>query len=177
MYFAYSPPTMQILSGINIKPEKESAINVHAEQLALQKIKDLGGDVISLIVVVGELQADTQSGRLATTLQPCGLCRDKLDRSGLVVDDGTIVVSALPDLRTMEMQLFGSLKLFHANNDDSGILRINLPEMDLLKPFKPSTNTPYALKESTKQDTEEAIWFQKIEVPLSTFRQTGSFLA
>lgn len=174
MSFILKPPTMQYFAGVNIKPEKDSAINIHAEQLALQKIKDFGGKVITIVAVVGELQEDTQSGRLAETLHPCGLCRKKLYESGLIDPKRSLIASALPDLRTIEMYSFEALEQFHAHNDASGIFGVSLPEMELLKPFKPENpSVPYALINTPEQDAEEAIWFNEVELPLAHFRLTG----
>lgn len=174
MSFILNPPTMQIFAGVNIKPEKDSVINIHAEQLALQKIRDFGGDVITIVAVVGELQEDTQSGRLAETLHPCGLCRGKLDESGLVDPKKSLIVSALPDLRTIEMYSFEALEQFHTHNNADGIFRVQLPEMELLSPFKPTNpSEPYTLIDSPELDAEEDIWFNQVELPLIHFRQTG----
>jgi cytidine deaminase len=176
MSFILKPPTMQVFAGVNIKPEKESVINIHAEQLALQKIRDFGGDVITLIAVVGELQEDTQSGMLAETLHPCGLCREKLATSGLVHPDKSLIVSALPDLRTIEMYSFNALERFHSSNDTSGIFGVSLPDMEMLTPFAPEdTSQPYTLQESPRQDAEEDIWFNAVELPLLQYRQTGTW--
>lgn len=177
MTFKLNPPESVFYTGINIKPEQESVINVHAEQLALQKIKDFGGQVITVVAVVGELQADTQSGRLAETLHPCGLCRDKLTESGLLDQERSLIVSALPDLRTIEMYSPEALTRFHDTQDDSGIFRVNgLPEMELLTPFVPSdTQTPITLRSTAKQDYEEDIWLEAVTIPLFTYSQTGSW--
>ncbi len=174
MSFILNPPTMQVFAGVNIKPEKESVINIHAEQLALQKINDFGGDVITIVAVVGELQEDTQSGRLAETLHPCGLCREKLSESGLIDPARSLVVSALPNLRTIEMYSFEALEQFHTHDDATGIFGVSLPEMELLKPFKPENpSEPYTLFDTPEQDVEEDIWFNKVELPLAHFRLTG----
>lgn len=177
MTFKLNPPESVFYTGINIKPEQESVINVHAEQLALQKIKDFGGQVITMVAVVGELQADTQSGRLAETLHPCGLCRDKLADSGLLDQKRSLIVSALPDLRTIEMYSPEALNRFHDTQDDSGIFRVNrLPEMELLTPFVPSdTQTPITLRSTPQQDYEEDIWLEAVGIPLVTYSQTGSW--
>jgi cytidine deaminase len=176
MAFKLFPATMQIHAGVNIKPEQDSVINVHAEQLALQKIKDFGGDIITIVAVVGELQEDTQSGRLAETLHPCGLCREKLDASGLIDQQKSLIVSALPDLRTIEMYSFSALQAFHDSHDTSGIYSVTLPDLELLRPFTVSdTSTPYSLIDTPESDAEEEIWQREVELPLYHFRHTGQW--
>lgn len=174
LYFTFKPAKMQIVSGINIKPQEDSAINIHAEQLALQKMNDRNGDIISLIAVVGDVQPDTQSGRLAKTLHPCGLCREALLASGVVDDDRTLVVGALPDLRTIEMYPFGALTDFHQHNDYTRIFPVNLPELELLKPYEVADPTvPVVLSETAESNAEEDIWEESVELPLLSFRLTG----
>lgn len=176
MAFKLQPATMQIFAGVNIKPEQESVINIHAEQLALQKIKDFGADIITIVAVVGELQEDTQSGRLAETLHPCGLCRVKLAESGLVDPDKSLIVSALPDLRTIEMYSFSALQAFHTSHDTSGILTVTLPDLELLRPFTVTdTAQPYTLLDTEQSDREEEIWQQKVELPLYHYRLHGEW--
>ncbi len=175
MYFCFEPAIMQMVSGINIKPESESVINVHAKQLALQKLKDRGASIISLIAVVGELQADTQSGMLAETLHPCGLCRDKLSESGYVNPTKTLVVSALPDLRTLEFYTFKALSEFHTDGYRDNILSVKLPEMELLTPFEPKSQEPYKLVDTPEIQAEEDIWEQNVEMPLLHYRLTGEW--
>lgn len=174
--FCLDPPVMQVLSGINIKPDEDGgSINIHAEQLALQKMKDSGGDVVPLIAVVGELQPDTQSGMLADTLHPCGLCRDALDSSGFVDDVKTIIVSALPDLRTLEFYSFGALKKFHEESTSQGIYSVRLPELELLTPFAPESYEPHRLQDSPKIRAEEEIWRTAVEFPLLQYRLNGTW--
>jgi hypothetical protein len=167
---------MQIVSGINIKPYEDSgSVNIHAEQLALKKIQEYGRNIITLIAVVGDLQADTQSGSIADTLHPCGLCRDALDASGLVDDERTLVVSALPDLQTLEFYSFGALKKFHEGGQNEGIYTVRLPELELLTPFEPISNEPLKLIDTPEIQAEEDIWEENVELPLLQFRLTGAW--
>lgn len=175
MYFCFKPAVMQMVSGINIKPESESVVNIHAEQLALQKLKDRGASIISLIAVVGELQADTQSGMLAETLHPCGLCRDKLGDSGYIDTDKTLVVSALPNLRTLEFYPFKALGEFHDGGQTNNIHSVKLPDLELLTPFIADPSKPYQLINTPKGDAEEEIWQEHVEMPLVHYRLTGSW--
>lgn len=176
--YTINPLTARLLSGINVNPQKNGELNMHAEQLVLQKIKDWGANLITLITVVGEVQADTQSGFLAKTLHPCGLCREALDQSGYVDDDRTIVASALPDLRTLEMYSFGALKEFHKTGDFIDIYQARLPNLELLTPFVPPIDgSPVALDESPQMRQEEEIWESAVGIPLLNYRLTGQWPA
>lgn len=179
MAFEVEKSQFAFYSGFNIKPEEETEVNVHAEQLALTKIiNNIGAvAVITMVVVVGKLQADTQSGHLAHTLHPCGLCRNALTDSGLLNQERTLVVSALPDFRTIEMYSPQSLHRFHETGDSSGIYRVlDLPDMELLKPFEPKdSNKPYRLVENPTENIEEKIWFEKVGLPLFHFSQSGQW--
>jgi cytidine deaminase len=133
-----SPSRLSTLTGFNAKPEEDSEVNMHAEQLAIQKMEDREDDFISMIVIVGDTQSDKQSGHEMHTLHPCGLCRDVMDRHPAIDNEATIIVSALPTFQTIELYSLNALKRFHENHgDDSGIQKFTLLPMKLLEPFVP----------------------------------------
>lgn len=150
----------QFFSGINAKPESVTQVNIHAEQLAIQKAKDRGFTVIRIVAVVGETQEDTQSGHQMCTLHPCGLCRTAMENSPLIDNDKTLVVTALPDLRTIEVSNIRSLKRYHEEQDFSAIQRIDLPDLSILRPV--TTGAPIRLNDDDRTRQEERIWDSKI---------------
>lgn len=163
------PSQMRFMSGVNIKPEDGSVINIHAEQLALRKLKDEGFDMVSMVVVVGETQNDQQSGRTMNTLHPCGLCRTALLQSDIVDDKHTLIVSALPDFSVIEATDLAGLEAFHTTGDTRGIMRFDLEQdMELLTPH--TGNEPIHLIETDKQIAEERVWFETVERPLTERR-------
>ncbi len=174
--YTLNPLTARLLSGLNVTPQKNGELNMHAEQLALQKVSDWGANLISLIAVVGEVQADTQSGFIADTLHPCGLCREALDESETIDDDRTIIASALPDLRTIELYSFGALKRFHETGNFREIYQAKLPELELLTPFIPPSNgQAITLEDTPELRREERIWESTIGIPLLNYRLTSQW--
>lgn len=163
------PSVMRYMSGVNIKPEEDSVINIHAEQLALKKLLAEGFDMISMVVLVGETQNDQQSGRPMHTLHPCGLCRTKLLESDLVDPELTLVVSALPDFSAIEVANLTDLQRFHEAGDDSGIMKFDFEEpLEILTPHQGSE--PVMLVDTPQTMVEERKWSEIVEVPLSERR-------
>lgn len=161
----YRPSLLQDITGINIKPEEESAINIHAEQLALTKLEENGFESVSMVVVVGETQSDQQSGKAMHTLHPCGICRNILLASPMIDPELTLVVSALPSFKTIEIASLKDLKAFHENGDESGILRAEFATLlDLFKPV--TTKEPIHLVDDDRTLAEERIWTNAIDIPL-----------
>jgi len=106
------------LSGFNVKPDASGRVNIHAEQMAIEKAKKYGLNRILAFAVWGEPQPDTQSGRDSPTLHPCGLCRDYMGKSGLIAPE-TIILSGGSDFRTAELYTYHELCEFH----DGGNIR------------------------------------------------------
>lgn len=150
-------PRYQLLTGVNVKPDEESAMNVHAEQSALQKVDDRNYSAVSMVAVVGETQNDTQSGKKMHTLHPCGLCRNVLANHPCVHPDNTLIVSALPSLRIIEASSLNGLKAFHETGDDSRIHLIEFPEMEILQPFTPELDKSAVRLAELKDDSED-LW-------------------
>ncbi|OYX42982.1 hypothetical protein B7Y94_02520 [Candidatus Saccharibacteria bacterium 32-49-12] len=131
---------LSLFTGYNIKPAADSHINIHAEELALQAAHAEKIDAVSLVTIVGDTQLDQQSGREMLTLHPCGLCRNALDDDPLVLNDSTLVFSALPDFSTVE---YGTVNDFthyhHADPGESVRLRqLSLPPIDNILPTDPA---------------------------------------
>jgi|GEM_PF-1596551 len=150
-------PGFQIVTGINVKPDQTTSMNVHAEQVALQKVDDRRFHYVSTLAVVGETQADTQSGHGAATLHPCGLCRSAIAQHPGIDPEHTLLASALPDLRTIELYNLASLQRFHDHGDESEVQRFDLPDLALLKPFTQETGV-VKLDDSDEAYKDEMQW-------------------
>ena len=125
--FIGNPSYRQLMTGVNMKPDEDTAMNVHAEQVSLQKARDRGFDIVSMLVVVGNTQSDKQSGVEMPTLHPCGLCRGVMSSDPLIDNEATLIVSALPDFSKIEMYNLEALHAFHESHDRSGIQQFDLP--------------------------------------------------
>ncbi|MGB4957281.1 MAG: hypothetical protein WBO49_02450 [Candidatus Saccharimonas sp.] len=150
-------PRFQLLSGINVKPDEQSMMNVHAEQTALQKVDDRHYSAVSIVAVVGETQSDQQSGKMMHTLQPCGLCRNILAMHPCIHPENTLIVSALPSLETIEAYSVASLERFHKTGDRSGMRLFQFPELEILKPFTPGPALSAVRLSNLESDGEE-LW-------------------
>jgi cytidine deaminase len=155
-------PKYQFLTGVNIKPDEDSSINIHAEQLALQKARDRGFTAVRMLVVVGNTQPDTQSGHEMHTLHPCGLCRQVIEDDPMVDNEVTLIASTTPDFHTLELYNLEGLKSFNETGSEAGIARFSFPDMPLL--FAPApVLQPGEVYDIGAHDTpelraEEAIW-------------------
>ncbi len=162
-----NPSFLQFISGINIKPEEDSVINIHAEQLALTKLEEDGFDMVSMIAIVGELQADQQSGKTMHTLHPCGLCRKVLLSSPIMDGELTLIVTALPDFSVIEVSNLTGLQRFHELGDDSGITRFHFDTpLKILTPYDGSVPADLRLLDTPEALAEEREWDRIIGDPL-----------
>jgi cytidine deaminase len=154
----------QILPGINAKTNEDGPLNMHAEQLALRTAKAIKADMVSIVAVVGETQADQQSGHEMHTLHPCGKCRTKLADDPMIDNDATLIFSALPSLRTIEVGTVNSLLAYHEDNepDQSGVTLFEFPDLELLQPFTPPVHGVVRLEDNERTDEEERIWVNTI---------------
>ena len=168
---AFNPANFQIMTGVNVKPDEVSSMNVHAEQVALQKMRDRQFDVASMVVVVGNTQPDKQSGSNMPTLHPCGLCRSVMLQDPLIDKDATLIVSALPDFSKIELYNLASLYDFHESHDASGIYRIDMPHLSLFDPVMTSS-TPYTLEDTNETIAEERLWNETAGAYLTQRRMT-----
>ena len=153
-----------ILPGFNVKTNADGPVNVHAEQSALTTAQSVNADMVSIVAVVGETQADQQSGHEMHTLHPCGMCRTQLESSPLVDNDATLIFSALPDLRTIEVSTVNGLHNYHNNTqpDRSGVTLFELPDLELLKPFITPRSGIIRLDDSERLVDEDRIWGSSI---------------
>lgn len=122
------------IHGTNVKPQEDAGpVNVHAEQMMLLMARQLKLDTLDTIALVGDLQPDTQSGKLQPTLHPCGICRSDLERSGLVTPQ-TLIISGAPDLSSVQWYNLDGLSRYHESGDKSGIQTVNdLPPLEDMK--------------------------------------------
>ncbi len=164
----FSPARFQVLEGVNVKPEEESKINIHAEQQALQKARDYGFNAVSMLVVVGEPQPDQQTGRESPTLHPCGLCREFMGNDPLIDNNNTLIASVLPSFQTIEMYDLQALRDLH-DEKPAAIARFDLPPLHL---FEPIDTTSGAAQPPDDEETEEElrIWHGTVGPYLSARR-------
>ncbi|MEO6761748.1 MAG: hypothetical protein ABI220_05275 [Candidatus Saccharimonadales bacterium] len=119
----------QFVHGANIKPVQGlEEINIHAEHSILSKceVEREPSETASIITlaVVGDIQPDQQSGQATTTLHPCGVCREQFEDPACPVDEETLIVTANPELTTIEAFCLDGLRRLHQSNDPSGILTV-----------------------------------------------------
>ena len=154
----FRPSSLQVMTGVNVKPDEESAMNVHAEQVALQKTRDRHFDVASMVVVVGNTQSDKQSGNEMPTLHPCGLCRNVMLNDALVDSKASLIVSALPDFSKIELYNLESLHAYHESHDKSGITQLDLPYLPTL--FDPinESGPVHTLIDTPQTLEDERVW-------------------
>jgi cytidine deaminase len=159
-------PAYQFLTGVNLKPEEDSVVNIHAEQLAMQKARDRGYSAIRTIVVVGNTQTDTQSGHEMHTLHPCGLCRDVMEHDPMVDNEVTLIASTTPDFLTLELYNLHGLKAFHETGSEEGIARFtfeDLPHLfDPIPKLKPGEAFDLGVFETPEAREQERVWDAKV---------------
>lgn len=154
---AFNPSNFQIMTGVNVKPDEESSMNVHAEQVALQKTRDRHFDVASMVVVVGNTQSDKQSGNEMPTLHPCGLCRGVMFDDPLVDNEASLIASALPDFSKIELYNLNTLRQFHESHDKTAMHELTLPHLSLFDPV-PEQSAPIILKDTPETLADEKVW-------------------
>lgn len=157
----FQPSGMRFMTGANVKPDEDSTMNVHAEQVALQKARDRQFDVVSIVAVVGETQNDTQSGKEMHTLHPCGLCRAIMLQDALVDPKASLIVSALPDFSKIELYNLEALHAFHTTHDASGIQQFELPHLEMFEPA-PTDVAAHIIEDTPESIREERIWNDSI---------------
>lgn len=144
--------------GYNVKVDDTDTVNIHAEDLVTEKAREAGFRHISVLSIIGPTQEDNTSGKEMETLHPCGRCRERLNRSELVSDD-TLVVTARPDFRVIQIANISALTVAHDQGDMSGITTFQyVATPQILKPRNHDawqTNTPIRVEEidSTDYDT------------------------
>ncbi|OJU87534.1 hypothetical protein BGO17_00865 [Candidatus Saccharibacteria bacterium 49-20] len=164
-----SPSGYQIVTGANYKPSEESDVNVHAEQLATQRAREFGHNIISIIGVVGETQLDQQSGHATHTLHPCGKCRHALGSSPLVHPEHTLIASALPDFRTIELSTISRLTQYHDEAAFDTVTRLEIPKLSILEPLMMG-GVVHPTDDQAIRDEEHA-WDAAMEPHLEVFRR------
>ena len=173
------PLTIESLLGGNNKPvEKSDVINVHAEhQLMIQAMETkLPGQAanIPLFAVMGDLQPDQQTGLMAPTLHPCGVCRDAFMEPDTPIGPESICVTARADYTEVEWFTIGALNAYHRGEiDRSSFGRASFAKT----PLAFSTTLPErgdAPVDMAQFDTEEYLesdWevAQKLQIPLMKY--------
>ncbi len=120
--------------GANSKPVSGSdIINVHAEHTILSMVEtgrrtDEQTHHVPLVGIIGDLQADQQSGTDTATLHPCGICREAFQEQESLVDSTSLIVTTNPDFTAVEWFSTAALARLHDEGDDSGIGRAEFSE-------------------------------------------------
>ena len=164
-----SPSEFRIVTGANFKPSEESEDNIHAEQLAVKRARELGHSIVSIVGVVGETQPDQQSGHFTHTLHPCGKCRNVLGHSPLVHPEYTLIASALPDFRTIELSTISRLTQYHDDAAFDTVSRLEIPKLSILEPVM--TGNPIRLADTQENRDEDIAWYETMEPHLEQFRE------
>lgn len=169
-----------LISGFNAKPGPESLTNIHAEHIILAGAKKLGVDAVKLLVVVGDVQPDQQSGMDTPTLHPCGVCRERFAQDGSMVNEETLIISARPDLHTFEWFTVDALKKFHDNGDRSNIGHVEFTErLGLLDPYVQPTLAGHIDLRSLDTDeavNEDRLFQQKFVLPVIDYAAKNGVL-
>ena len=105
-----------IFTGANIKPAEVTDINIHAEQMALAKLRRAGMTWVPAMAVWGETQEDHQSGISSLTLHPCGRCRGMFVDEVPEIDHRTTILSGNADASINEIYSLEELIEHHASD-------------------------------------------------------------
>ena len=131
------------IHGANMKPTSTDEINVHAEHVLLRSIEKYmrPDDHVSvpIVSVIGDYQADQQSGKHTRTLHPCGVCRGDFQTFERPSFETTLFVTAKPDLQVFEWFSLPELTAHHEGADqelafaefDHPLDIFSLPEAEL----------------------------------------------
>lgn len=151
--------------GNNIKVDDTDTVNIHAEDIAVGKAERANYDAISVLTVIGPTQEDHASGLHTHTLHPCGRCRDRLSTHPLISDD-TLIVTATPNFKTLELFNFPALERLHAKDIDEDIIRVELHDSDqLFKPLNDIENG-YEARGNRVEEVDDSEWQEKVVLPL-----------
>jgi cytidine deaminase len=152
-----------IKHGANFKNAPgDSSIDIHAEDLVLQKL--VPGDQLVVLSVVGMIQEDHGSGLSPATLHPCIKCRHLLKNSPYVTDS-TLIVAATPDGKEVEWGLLEDFENYH-NKQPNELMGAHLNNMpSVFKPPEP-INGAYDLSNPIFEvDTLE--WDSKVQLVMA----------
>lgn len=115
------PWSYRLIHGANAKPTGNNDINVHAEHtLMTTTIESAQPDelaTIPIMMIMGDLQPDQQTGLETPTLHPCGVCRDAFTEDDSPITQETLIVTANPDLTIFEWFSVRALNRFHATGE------------------------------------------------------------
>lgn len=168
-----------IVHGANIKPvADDEGINIHAEHILLARIAahSAPGETVRvpLLVVVGDVQSDEQSGRPMRTLHPCGMCRADFEDPRSPIDDSTVTVSAIPDMTQFEWYDLDGLQLYHSQGDDSYIGSAAFDtRLDVLAPLDIDAQHHRLIIERPPTE-DERLFTSRITLPLLEYALAAS---
>lgn len=153
------PETFGRVLGYNIKADETDAVNIHAEDLVVEKAAAADFTSISVLTVIGPTQEDHASGKHTETLHPCGRCRGRLAASPLI-NEQTLVVTARPDFRVIQLASLAAIIAAHDSGDASGITTFRFDDTPaILQPRKwePGSGIPQAVEEIDSTDYDATV--------------------
>ncbi len=164
--------------GANIKPVDDDTINVHAEHILLARIeanRAIGEAVkVPFIVVVGDVQSDSQSGKATRTLHPCGMCRADFEHPESPVDESTVILSANPDMTAVEWYDLEALRRYHDTGDETRLgSAIFDHRLDVLAPVD-IDGQHHALITDTPVSSDEQLFTSHVTLPLIAYILAGN---
>jgi hypothetical protein len=112
---------------------------------------------IPFFVVIGDMQADQQTGIETPTLHPCGVCRNTFLENDTPINLDSICVTARPDLKEIEWYTVRSLIDYHnglSDGSDFGYASYDSRPLALSIPMPGRSNIPIILSD---YDTPEML--------------------
>lgn len=107
------------LYGVNRKPAKSGPIDIHAEAAVLEEAAQSTSLPLSVLALVADVQPDDTTNLLTPTLLPCSrACLPKLEASPHI-DPKSLIVSAGPDMTTVQYYDIHTLREAYETNDPS----------------------------------------------------------
>lgn len=117
--YDFETPAMGITVGMNIKPDQDGSINLHAEQLALAKARRMKLNHVMAIAVWGDPTDANANPSGESTLRPCRRCDDML-RAIPEVKTETLILSGNSDLSVCELYTAMELQTFYSSPEAQG---------------------------------------------------------
>jgi cytidine deaminase len=102
-----------LVTGFNVKPSEENTINIHAEQMVIEKVRHHGLGQILALAVWGEPQIDDANAQESPTLHPCALCREMISEAPEITPS-TAILSSNPGFTKVELYGPGELENYHS---------------------------------------------------------------
>ena len=133
----------ELVQGANSKPTESGEINVHAEHTIMTKAREfaLPGEVytVPFVVLIGDMQADQQTGIHSPTLHPCGVCRQAFKEPDTPIGPTTMFLSATADMTQFEWYTAAALDDFHNHGNSAGMGGVGFSKPPLALTYDPES--------------------------------------